>query len=197
VRTPRAAGPGVRLGGLILLAALAAGEARADCTRLPSAQTRPLISAFVTRPASLLERFPTGGNDLSSFVQMALSVDPTLTLDPVLKLVPTANRIQKRDIGTGFARAVQACTADADSYAARRLQEAARRVGDVEFSAGFAQAGVDRTLGDPRVRIDQPPAPATGGGRISNPAISPFDSKMSLPASPDLKPLKDPFAPIR
>ncbi len=158
--TLKVAGPGMRLGGLILLAALAAGEARADCTRLPSAQTRPLISAFVIRPASLLERFPTGGLDLSSFIRMVLSVDPTLTLDPVVKLVSTANRAQKRDIGTGFAQAVQACNADADSYTARRLQDAARRIGDVEFGAGFAQAGVDRSLSDPRLKGGTDPASA-------------------------------------
>ncbi|RVU20529.1 hypothetical protein [Methylobacterium oryzihabitans] len=197
MRTRRAAGPGMRLGGLILLAALAAGEARADCTRLPSVQTRPQIAAFLVRPAGLLERFPTGGNQFSSTIRLFLSVDPTATLDPVVKLIPTANRTQKRDIGTGFAQAIQACNAEADSYAARRLQDAARRVSDVEFGAGFAQGGVDRATTDPRLRTDPSSALGSGSRRISNPAVSPFDTKGSLPASPEQKPLLDPFAPMR
>ncbi|KAA2236919.1 hypothetical protein [Salinarimonas soli] len=147
-----------------------------------------MIDSFLIRPSGLLERYPKGDQALSYDIRDLVSGD-IKTLDPVMRLLNSANGLQRRAIGVGIGAAARMCLTASEAALARRLQDTVRRHSDAELNTGFTAAVSDR--GSSPTLLEKPmvpePSNSLGRGSIADPQISPFRPE-SIP---------DPFAPRR
>lgn len=145
---------------------------------------------FLIRPEGLLERFPGGGQILAIMVREIVTTDLNATLDPVLKLLRSANGLQRQAIGTGLGNAARTCQAASESGLTRRLQEAVRRQNDSALNAAFVSAYAELATAPssipPLTTAPPPEMPnALGRGSISDPRTNPFKpSALPNPLSP-------------
>jgi len=174
----------------LLIGVFGAARAEANCARLPTAQTQPLVQGFLIRPESFLERFPGGGRELVGSVRTLVASDPDATLDPIIKALRVANAAQRRSIGLGLGAAARMCISAGDTGASRRIQEIVRRNNDSEVKAGFAASFYEASTPPP---LSGAPAPA--GTPSQRGSLLPPLASGSSPLRPS--PLSDPFGPLR
>ena len=111
-----------------------------------SAQRSPQATAqFLSNPAELLGKNPTGGAELVSAVRDLVSGDPA-TLQPIINLIANANKDQKAAIGAGLAQAAKVIVRSNPGLATE-IQQAILNTKDQDVVRAFAAGAGDRPIG--------------------------------------------------
>jgi hypothetical protein len=108
----------------------------------------PVIQQFLSDPASLLGRYPSGGPAMATTVRDLAASDPA-TLKPIVDLLETATADQATAIGTGLGQ-VATLAVKTDQAYANQIQEAivsAGREGRPSPQGGVSTASAEPKIG--------------------------------------------------
>lgn len=151
-------------------------NATSACSRRSVIFVAPKVQSFLIRPFGLLERYPLGGDGLSSEVRSLLEGDFQTTIRHMSELIKKANINQKRAIADGLTGAIDICSSSYPDIA-RQMIEFANRLQDIQFRVEFYR---DRTQNNSAASVNEESVPK--GRLLDN---NPFAAA------------KSPFAPIK
>ncbi|MHC2253915.1 hypothetical protein [Bradyrhizobium embrapense] len=131
---------GVAASAILALCVAAQAPTPASAQRSPQATAQ-----FLSNPAELLAKNPSGGAELVSSVRDLVSGDPA-TLQPIINLIANANKDQKAAIGAGLAQAAKVIVRTNPGLATE-IQQAILNTKDQDVVLAFAAGAGDRPIG--------------------------------------------------
>jgi hypothetical protein len=151
---------------VLSVAGIASPSFAASCIEGSAKMSDSSIQSFIGSPGDLLMSNIKGGLQLSNAVRQ-LVVSDSATLDSVLRLVASSNSDQSAAIGSGLARAVQACKTIDPAYA-DKIQQAVASLNNPGFLTAFTQASNQITTAALGPGAGQSTGQAEGGGATTS-----------------------------